>query len=259
MNVDIVNDFNQAETVFYTEHATHLRTLKERAKATRILIAKCKRVIELETLTKELLPPQGVDVVDIDALEKALANLSLLHQTDLHIELRELTADLDNTKTDVEALADKVLNINILRSHRNKLLFYPDNHTATVAANAKVLCCKLLAEIEEHEQKLTRYNQDHVRIHVLVFTICRLKQKTDLKSKLELHATYATAAEFLRAVKFVSLPECPICMSTDPSNAFCDTACKHTFHRSCIGAWLNKHTTCPMCRAVIDVNRLISK
>ena len=256
MNIDIVDDFNRAETEFYTEHAKHLRMLKEQAEATRILITKCKRVVELETLANGSLPPTDIE---LHALEEAFASLSLLQRVDPHDELRELKTDIDKTKTDVEILASKVLELNTLRSYRHKLPYYPDNHTATVAANATVLCGKLRVDVEEHEQKLTRYDQDHVRIHALVIRIARLKQKTDLKSKLELYAAYSTAAELLRAGKLVSPPECPICMSTSTSNAFCATACKHTFHRSCIGAWLNTNTTCPMCRATINVNHLISK
>ncbi|KAL2336675.1 hypothetical protein Fmac_011121 [Flemingia macrophylla] len=47
--------------------------------------------------------------------------------------------------------------------------------------------------------------------------------------------------------------ECPVCLS-----AFADgeevrqlSACKHSFHASCIDMWLSNHSNCPICRATI--------
>lgn len=47
--------------------------------------------------------------------------------------------------------------------------------------------------------------------------------------------------------------ECPVCLS-----AFADgeevrqlSACKHSFHASCIDLWLSNHSNCPICRATI--------
>ncbi|XP_020238729.1 RING-H2 finger protein ATL33-like [Cajanus cajan] len=52
--------------------------------------------------------------------------------------------------------------------------------------------------------------------------------------------------------------ECPVCLS-----AFADgeevrqlSACKHSFHASCIDMWLSKHSNCPICRAVIVVTTI---
>ncbi|XP_027352885.1 RING-H2 finger protein ATL33-like [Abrus precatorius] len=49
--------------------------------------------------------------------------------------------------------------------------------------------------------------------------------------------------------------ECPVCLS-----AFADgeevrqlSACKHSFHASCIEMWLSNHSNCPICRATIGV------
>ncbi|XP_061352906.1 RING-H2 finger protein ATL33-like [Gastrolobium bilobum] len=47
--------------------------------------------------------------------------------------------------------------------------------------------------------------------------------------------------------------ECPVCLA-----AFADgeevrqlSACKHSFHASCIDMWLSNHSNCPICRATI--------
>lgn len=51
--------------------------------------------------------------------------------------------------------------------------------------------------------------------------------------------------------------DCPVCLS-----AFADgeevkqlSACKHSFHASCIDLWLNCHANCPICRATVAVKR----
>lgn len=50
---------------------------------------------------------------------------------------------------------------------------------------------------------------------------------------------------------------CSICYEE-----FCDgsplqvtTVCGHQYHRECIRKWLDKHTTCPLCRTDIAVQR----
>ena len=45
--------------------------------------------------------------------------------------------------------------------------------------------------------------------------------------------------------------DCPVCLEDDDSRA--DTVrltrCEHTFHIDCIAPWLQRHKTCPKCRA----------
>ncbi|TKY66065.1 RING-H2 finger protein ATL33 [Spatholobus suberectus] len=55
--------------------------------------------------------------------------------------------------------------------------------------------------------------------------------------------------------------ECPVCLS-----AFADgeevrqlSACKHSFHASCIDLWLSNHSNCPICRATIAVAATTTK
>ncbi|MEN2497891.1 MAG: hypothetical protein MHMPM18_002222 [Marteilia pararefringens] len=53
--------------------------------------------------------------------------------------------------------------------------------------------------------------------------------------------------------------ECPVCLE-----AFADDeririlACRHTFHSDCIITWLERNTSCPMCRKLIEYNELLA-
>jgi len=44
--------------------------------------------------------------------------------------------------------------------------------------------------------------------------------------------------------------ECPICFDDIcvSSTGCVEMSCSHKFHLKCIGKWLNKNSTCPMCR-----------
>lgn len=42
--------------------------------------------------------------------------------------------------------------------------------------------------------------------------------------------------------------DCPICRE---DSCDCRTECGHTFHRSCLGEWLERSDTCPSCRTVL--------
>ncbi|KAF1895620.1 hypothetical protein Lal_00041901 [Lupinus albus] len=47
--------------------------------------------------------------------------------------------------------------------------------------------------------------------------------------------------------------ECPVCLSVfgDGEEVRQLSACKHSFHASCIDMWLSNHSNCPICRANI--------
>ncbi|QCE11653.1 RING-H2 finger protein ATL33-like [Vigna unguiculata] len=49
--------------------------------------------------------------------------------------------------------------------------------------------------------------------------------------------------------------ECPVCLSVfaDGEEVRQLSACKHSFHASCINLWLSNHSNCPICRATIAV------
>lgn len=53
--------------------------------------------------------------------------------------------------------------------------------------------------------------------------------------------------------------ECSICLSECLSTDSRTTSCKHTFHKKCIGKWLNTNPTCPLCRAVIGKIKVTPK
>ena len=44
---------------------------------------------------------------------------------------------------------------------------------------------------------------------------------------------------------------CPICLGDDPAN-WTTTRCGHGFHQNCLGVWLERRHTCPLCRGPLD-------
>ncbi|KAF3449255.1 hypothetical protein FNV43_RR09983 [Rhamnella rubrinervis] len=51
--------------------------------------------------------------------------------------------------------------------------------------------------------------------------------------------------------------ECPVCLSVfgDGDEVKLLSACKHSFHASCIDLWFNSHSNCPVCRASVALKR----
>lgn len=47
--------------------------------------------------------------------------------------------------------------------------------------------------------------------------------------------------------------ECPVCLSAfiDGEDIRQIALCKHSFHSSCVDAWLRSHPSCPVCRVCI--------
>lgn len=45
------------------------------------------------------------------------------------------------------------------------------------------------------------------------------------------------------------MPECSICYGKINKKDYYASKCNHTFHASCIGKWLERDNTCPLCRA----------
>jgi len=52
--------------------------------------------------------------------------------------------------------------------------------------------------------------------------------------------------------------ECSICYE-EISHDTHITACKHTFHASCLKSWLHHHQSCPMCRALITKSSIFTQ
>ncbi|CAN6373850.1 unnamed protein product [Urochloa humidicola] len=48
---------------------------------------------------------------------------------------------------------------------------------------------------------------------------------------------------------------CAICVAPYESGEACTVlpGCTHTFHKPCVGSWLRKNNTCPLCRATVTV------
>lgn len=45
---------------------------------------------------------------------------------------------------------------------------------------------------------------------------------------------------------------CAVCLNEMLGQAGLYTPCGHCFHVRCIRRWLERHETCPLCRAIID-------
>jgi hypothetical protein len=61
-----------------------------------------------------------------------------------------------------------------------------------------------------------------------------------------------------------SLPECIICthpkdlnIREDNPNRVHVLSCGHTFHKHCIGSWLQSHQDCPICREPVRSNKAL--
>eukprot|EP00850_Spirogloea_muscicola_P017238 SM000146S00958 [mRNA] locus=s146:101748:103347:- [translate_table: standard] len=57
----------------------------------------------------------------------------------------------------------------------------------------------------------------------------------------------------------VEEPQCPVCLSDyQPSEQLRQLpACRHVFHVECIDAWLEHHTTCPICRTSLLTSKVL--
>ena len=49
--------------------------------------------------------------------------------------------------------------------------------------------------------------------------------------------------------------KCSICLAKMQSRVI-RLACSHTFHSHCIDAWLDRHSSCPMCRRCVVINEI---
>ena len=45
--------------------------------------------------------------------------------------------------------------------------------------------------------------------------------------------------------------DCPICLEIN-LEPFKILNCQHSFHEQCLGIWLEKHNTCPLCRQLVS-------
>lgn len=51
------------------------------------------------------------------------------------------------------------------------------------------------------------------------------------------------------------LEKCPICLENyTKDEQLIELNCTHKIHKFCIGEWLKYNTTCPLCRAIIEIN-----
>ncbi|RAL37183.1 hypothetical protein DM860_004105 [Cuscuta australis] len=87
-----------------------------------------------------------------------------------------------------------------------------------------------------------------------------------IRSRSQSSGVDKTVVESLPLFKFSSLKgsrdglECAVCLSRfeDPEILRLLPKCKHAFHVGCIDQWLQKHSTCPLCRHKISSDDLAS-
>jgi hypothetical protein len=60
--------------------------------------------------------------------------------------------------------------------------------------------------------------------------------------------TDAERAACVRQARFTERADCPVCLEPHEARASA-LRCGHAFHADCIGRWLERARTCPMCRA----------
>jgi len=82
--------------------------------------------------------------------------------------------------------------------------------------------------------------------------------QTDLAAVLddpELHGRARAGEEQINSLPpVIEEPKCTICQESMRADGDVKTlACRHEFHVECIDEWLDKNTTCPNCRATIQI------
>jgi len=80
----------------------------------------------------------------------------------------------------------------------------------------------------------------------------RSSQQRDMltPSKLSKSESSGTLATVDGGVKIILEESCPICLVDYVNDEVLRAlpCCKHTFHEACVGAWLESHDNCPLCR-----------
>lgn len=63
--------------------------------------------------------------------------------------------------------------------------------------------------------------------------------------------------EVLPGSSFDPKPDCLICQETYANeDSILKLTCNHMFHKDCVRSWLDKHNTCPVCRAEFPTDDL---
>src|ERR1044072_8374658 len=74
-----------------------------------------------------------------------------------------------------------------------------------------------------------------------------------MQSLLHKLCNYAAAAAAVKDAHQVESDSCAVCLSLMCKEEKIQSLplCNHRYHADCIGAWLENHTTCPLCRTHI--------
>ena len=267
-----VFNFNRAEVAFYKRHTETAQMLERRAQSVKDIVLKCARLVELEKLAENLVPPPEERiqhlVYEINTREKFIAerkfdprwpNFTVLNT--VH-NLRNQHSALAQTPEKVHAreqIGMEIQKIKILLSTRDCFRIAEDlapaiylanitlpvldrmpilNRThATIAANAIFLLKREQTDIDKHAEKRSSYDARCARIHEL----------------RESSATTATLAAAIRA----TIPQeiCAICLELISNSTTLN--CKHVFHFRCILEWAAVSRSCPVCRARIGAEDLV--
>ena len=267
-----VFNFNRAEAAFYKRHTETAQLLERRAQIVKDIVLRCARLVELEKLAENLVPPPEERiqhlVYEISTREKFIAerkfdprwpnftvlnavhNLrnqhSALAQSPEKVHAREqIGMEIQKIKILIstrdclriaEDLAPAIYMANITLPVSDRMPIFAHTH-ATIAANAIFLLKREKADIDKHTQKRSSYDAKCARVH-------------------ELRASSASTAALAAVIRAVVPQEtCAICLELVANGTTLN--CKHVFHSRCILEWAAVGRSCPICRARIGMGDLV--
>jgi len=129
------------------------------------------------------------------------------------------------------------------------------NSSIHVSTHIDKITAEMRARIAAHADTLTHHVCANAEITLLLTSYQLAKFNLDDK---------ATDPEPLRIALAQAIrngmSECSICCDTIAIGESATTKCKHTFHRGCLGTWLNRgNSSCPNCRRGVMASDLVFK
>jgi hypothetical protein len=267
-----VFNFNRAEIAFYKQHTETAQLFERRAQIVKDIVLKCARLVELEKLADNLVPPPEERIQhlvhEISTREKFIAErkfdprwpnftvLNAVHnlrnqhsalaqspekvhareQIGLEIRKIKLLLSTRDCFRIAEDLAPAIYLANLALPVSDRMPIFIRHH-ATIAANAIFLLKREQIDIDKHAEKRSSYDARCAQVH-------------------ELRASSAATAALAAAIRAAAPQEtCAICL--EPVADGTALNCKHVFHSRCILQWAAVGRSCPVCRARIWAGDLV--
>lgn len=80
----------------------------------------------------------------------------------------------------------------------------------------------------------------------IILDVCKRKKATE-----DFHFQQVLIAEKLKEIglaRLLGVTDCSICHENVDHEIIFDLECKHVFHTLCLGQWMFRNNTCPLCR-----------